>query len=227
MYPEISLKDARLARDQARALVAKGTDPRAVRREDRFTALAADENSFTAVFLAWRTFKAVTLKLGRQTSLSQIDRIFAKDVLPLLGPLPIAEISRQHLIELLRRIESRQAFTTAEKCRTWFNQLFRYAMVEKGLMTNPSADLDIVAIPKPPVTNNPYLLMEEIPFFLQKLRTYGGSTATIMGLRLLFLTGVRTGELRLAVPEQFDLVRGIWTIPVDANAELTHVLTQD
>lgn len=167
----------------------------------------------TAVFLAWRTFKAVTLKLGRQTSLSQIDRIFAKDVLPLLGPLPIAEISRQHLIELLRRIESRQAFTTAEKCRTWFNQLFRYAMVEKGLMTNPSADLDIVAIPKPPVTNNPYLLMEEIPLFLQKLRTYGGSTTTILGLRLLFLTGVRTGELRLAVPEQFDLVRGIWTIP--------------
>jgi len=216
MYPELSLKDARDARDardNARTLVAKGIDPRAARREDRLTALAADENSFAAVFLTWRTFKAVTLRLGRQTSLSQIDRIFAKDVLPLLGPLPIAEISRQHLIELLRRIESRQAFTTAEKCRTWFNQLFRYAMVEKGLMTNPSADLDIVAIPKPPVTNNPYLHMEEIPLFLQKLRAYGGSTATILGLRLLFLTGVRTGELRLAVPEQFDLVKGIWTIP--------------
>lgn len=213
MYPQLSLKDARFARDNARTQVAKGIDPRAARREDRLTALAADENSFAAVFLAWRTFKAVTLKLGRQSSLSQIDRIFAKDVLPLLGPLPIAEISRQHLIELLRRIESRQAFTTAEKCRTWFNQLFRYAMVEKGLMTNPSADLDIVAIPKPPVTNNPYLLMEDLPVFLQKLRHYGGSKLTVLGLRLLFLTGVRTGELRFAEPDQFDLDRGIWTIP--------------
>lgn len=55
--------------------------------------------------------------------------------------------------------------------------------------------------------------MDEIPSFLQNLRSYGGSTATILGLRLLFLTGVRTGELRLAVPEQFDLVKGIWTIP--------------
>lgn len=99
---------------------------------------------------------------------------------------------------MLRRIESCQAFTTAEKCRTWFNQLFRYATVEKGLLTNPSADLDIVALPKPPVTNNPYLLMEEIPLFLQKLRGYGDSAATILGVRLLFLTGVRTGELRLA-----------------------------
>lgn len=33
-----------------------------------------------------------------------------------------------------------------------------------------------------------------------------------MGLQLLMLTGVRTGELRLAVPEQFDLERGLWII---------------
>lgn len=103
MYPELTLKDARSSRDSARSLVAKGVDPRAARREDRFAALAADENSFAAVFLTWRTFKAVTLSLGRQTSLSQMDRIFANDVLPLLGALPINEISRQHLIELLRR----------------------------------------------------------------------------------------------------------------------------
>jgi hypothetical protein len=31
--------------------------------------------------------------------------------------------------------------------RTWFNQLFRYAMVEVNLGTNPAADLDIVATP--------------------------------------------------------------------------------
>jgi integrase len=80
-------------------------------------------------------------------------------------------------------------------------------------MTNPAADLDIVAIPKPPVTHNPFLRMEELPVFLQKLSSYGGSKITILGLRLLFLTGVRTGELRSAVPEQFDLKRGIWTIP--------------
>jgi integrase len=55
--------------------------------------------------------------------------------------------------------------------------------------------------------------MEDLPVFLQKLRHYGGGKATVLGLRLLFLTDVRTGELRLAEPEQFDLDRGIWTIP--------------
>jgi integrase len=30
---------------------------------------------------------------------------------------------------------------------------------------------------------------------------------------LLLLTGVRTGELRSATPEQFDLEPGLWIIP--------------
>ncbi len=88
--------------------------------------------------------KALSLKTGRQSTLSQIDRIFAKDVLPWIGELSIFEVSRQHLVEVLRKIERRIALTTAEKCRTLFNLMLRYAMVEKG----PASDLDIVAIPK-------------------------------------------------------------------------------
>src|SRR3546814_10516756 len=36
---------------------------------------------------------------------------------------------------------------------------------------------------------------------------------TQLGIRLLLLTGVRTGELRLATPDQFDLNRRLWIIP--------------
>jgi integrase len=118
-------------------------------------------------------------------------------------------------MEVLRKIERRNALTMASKCRTWFNQLFRYAMVEVNLATNPAADLDIVAIPRPPVTHNPFLLMSELPAFLQKLSNYRGhgDINTQLGLRLLLLTGVRTGELRSATPEQFELGRGLWIIP--------------
>src|SRR5258707_477671 len=69
--------------------------------------------------------------------------------------------------------------------------------------------------PRPPVTHNPYLRMSELPAFLRKLRNYRGrgDTTTQLGLRLLLLTGVRTGELRSATPEQFELERGLWIIP--------------
>lgn len=212
-YPEVSLKDARERRDEARALVAKGIDPRAHRREERRAAALAADNTFEAVFQRWRDFKAHSLKTGRQSTLSQLDRIFKKDVLPTLAQRSIFEIARADLLDVLRRIERRKALTTAEKCRTWFNQMFRYALVEVNLETNPAADLDIVAMPQPPVRHNPFLRMDELPAFLKQLRSYRGDINTRLGLRLLLLTGVRTGELRSALPEQFHLEHGLWIIP--------------
>ena len=217
VYPAIGLKDARIRRDEARNLVATGIDPRAHRRQERTAATASAANTFEAVFRLWCEFKAKALRLktGRQSTLSQMDRIFAKDVLPYLGKRSIYEVSRADLLEVLRKIEQRNALSMAEKCRTWFNQLFRYAIVEVNLSTNPAADLDIVAIPPPPVTHNPFLRVSELPAFLRTLRQYGGrgDITTQWGLRLLLLTGVRTGELRSATPEQFDLGRGLWIIP--------------
>ena len=226
-YPEIGLKEARTRRDEARALVAQGVDPRVHRRNQRAAAIAAAENTFRAVFQTWRAFKALSLKTGRQSTLSQIDRIFDKDVLPTLRNLSIFEIKRQDLLEVLRRIERRQALTTAEKCRTWFNQLFRFAMVELNLPENPAADLDIVAMPQPPVRHNPFLRMHQIPAFLRALRDYGGEEKTRLGLWLLLLSGVRTGELRLAMRSQFDLEHGLWIIPPEVVKQLQQPLRNE
>ena len=212
-YPEINLQDARRRRDEARALIAKGVDPRAHRREASRAAATAAENTFEVVFRRWREFKALSLKSGRQSTLDQIDRIFARDILPRIGQRSVFEVQRADLLEVLRRIERRNASTTAEKSRTWFNQFFRWAMVEVDLETNPAADLDIVAAPRQRVRHNPFLRMEELPAFLAKLRDYQGDFRSRLGIRMLLLTGVRTGELRSATPDQFHLDTGLWVIP--------------
>jgi integrase len=220
-YPELSLKDARVRRDEYRAQLSQGIDPRAHRRQTHETASLATEHTFRAVFESWRDFKALSLKpVGRKSTLLQLDRTFARDVLPVLADLPLFDVNRTHLLGILRQIEQRGSLSTAEKVRTWLNQLFRYAMVEKGLPANPAAELGIVAVPQPPVAHNPFLRMEELPAFLQTLRAYGGYPETCMGLRLLLLTGVRSGELRSATPEQFDLARGLWIIPPEGVKQL-------
>lgn len=95
---------------------------------------------------------------------------------------------------MLSNIEQRGALTTAEKCRTWLNRLFRFAMVKlPGLERNPATDLDVVALPKPPVNHQSFLRMPEIPALLSTLNGYGG-LQTRLGIRLLLLTGLRTGE---------------------------------
>ncbi|MDR2852603.1 MAG: tyrosine-type recombinase/integrase [Burkholderiaceae bacterium] len=219
-YPKLSLKEARTRRDELRDQLAQGVDPRSHRRQVQATAPVVAEHTFKSVFRNWRDFKALSLKTGRQSTLSQIDRIFAKDVLPSLGGMSIFELNQAHLLGVLRRIEQRRAFTSAEKVRTWFKQMFRYAMVEKGLPSNPALELDIVAMPKPPVAHNPFLRMEDMPAFLQALRGYAGSLETCLGIRLLLLIGIRTGELRSATPEQFDLGRGLWIVPPEAVKQL-------
>ena len=214
-YPEIGLREARTLRDEARALLAKGINPHTDRKQKRHAVKLAADYTFKAVFDAWVEYRRKELKEGRQSTLSQILRIFGKDVLPTLGKMSIYDIRRPQLLGVLARIEERKAFTTAEKVRTWLSQLFRYALViVEGLEANPASDLDVVAEPKPPVSHNPYLHLPELPNFLQKLRRYNPrGWQTQLGIRLLFLTGVRTGELRLATPDQFDLDRGLWIIP--------------
>ena len=221
-YPALSLREARIERDKAQALLARGIDPQVERDQKRHAAKLAGEYTFKTVFDAWVEHRRKELKEGRQSTLSQILRVFNKDVLPTLGKMSIYDIRRPQLLGVLAAIEKRKAFTTAEKVRTWFNQLFRYALViAEGLEVNPAADLDVVAEPKPPVAHNPYLHLPELPEFLQKLRRYNPrGWQTQLGVRLLFLTGVRTGELRLAEPEQFDLDRGLWIIPPQVVKQL-------
>ncbi|MFV3382645.1 tyrosine-type recombinase/integrase [Pseudomonas sp. NY15354] len=220
-YPQVGLRDARIRRDEARVLLAQGTNPSEQRKQQRLAVRLSTDQTFDAVFNQWIAFRRLSLKEGRQSTLSQILRIFAKDIRPYIGEQSIHDINRHVLMDLLSRIECRKAFTTAEKCRTWLNQLFRYALVRiAGLEHNPAADLDVVAVPKPPVEHNPFLRMEELPHFLGKLRAFRGSQQTQLGIRLLLLTGVRTGELRLATPDQFDLERRLWIIPPEVVKQL-------
>ncbi len=220
-YPEVSLREARTLRDEARALVAKDINPRIHRKQKRAAVKLAGENTFEAIYKKWLAHRELSLKKGRQTTLSILPRVFAKDVLPILGKRSIYEIKRPDLLEVIARIERRKALSVAEKVRTWFNQMFRYALViVPGLEQNPASDLDVVALPLPPVNHNPFLRMAELPKLLQRLRKYRGRLQTHLGLRLLLLTGVRTGELRLATPDQFDLDRGLWIIPPDVVKQL-------
>lgn len=220
-YPEVSLLHARIRRDEARALVAKDINPQCFRDKWRREVRQASVHSFSVVYEKWLAHRRLSLKEGRQCTLTLIPQIFAKDVLPRLRDRSIYDITRAELLEVLGRIEHRKALSVAEKVRSWLNQLFRFALVVvPGLERNPASDLDVVAMPQPPVRHNPFLRMPELPELLKLLRKYPGRLQTQLGVRLLLLTGVRTGELRLATPDQFHLDDGLWIIPPDVVKQL-------
>ncbi len=63
------------------------------------------------------------------------------------------------------------------------------------------------------VKHHPALPWADIPTFMPKLLASGARSARM--LHLLILTCVRTNEVLLARPEEFDLERKVWTIPGD------------
>ena len=226
-YPELSLRDAREARDKARSLVAKGIDPRLQRRAERHEAGRSAESTFAAVAERWQEFRNPRLTAGRQGSVAQSRRYLDKDLIPALGKLPISDITRADVLGAVRRIEQRGALDVAKKCRTWLNQIFRFAIAEGLTESNPASDLDIMAAPAPAPQHNPHLKLNELPELLRALRAYSGSSITASGVRLLLLTMVRTQELRFAERKQFDLGEALWSIPPEVVKQLQGKAKED
>ncbi|MEB0169404.1 integrase arm-type DNA-binding domain-containing protein [Pseudomonas sp. CCC4.4] len=219
-YPETTLAEARKLRDHSRTLVAKGIDPRSERVEVKRAATASQINTFEAVANRWADFRSTRLSDAVKGGKHQARLYLDKDLIPSLGPIPIAKVTRADVLAAVRKVEKRGALNVAEKCRTWLNQIFRYAIAEGVTELNPASDMDIVAAIQPPVQHNPYLKTSELKKFLLILRGFTGSDFTQLSIRLLLLTGVRTGELRSATPDQFDLEGALWTIPPDKVKQL-------
>ncbi|MCE1001871.1 tyrosine-type recombinase/integrase [Pseudomonas sp. NMI1173_11] len=212
-YPEISLRDARARRDEARSMVAKDIDPRVERRQAKAEAAVHQQNTFEAVANRWHAFKLPRWAAARKGSAVQSRFYLDKDLIPELGKLPIGQIKRGEVLAAMRRVESRGALNSARKCRSWLNEIFRFGIAEGLLEVNPAADLDIVAVPEPPEQHNPYLRRHELKEFLVALRDFKCAEYARSAVKLLLLTGVRTIELRSATFDQFDFVEELWTIP--------------
>lgn len=227
-YPAISLKQAREKRDSAREALALNKDPRVT------TEAAGQAPGYTFVEFVpqWLDYKLRKLNAvpskekkngGRQGTAIQIERAMRNDILPILRNKPLAGITRTDVLAIQTRIEARGALSIAEKVRTWLNEIFRYAMATGAIDHNPAADMDMAAIPYRRIHHNPHLSMAELPELLAKINRYNGAQQTILGLKLLLLTGVRTGELRFAEPQQFDLDNALWRIPPEDVKQLQRV----
>lgn len=208
-YPEVSLADARSERDKVRALVKQGIHPSHSRQTDRLVTLASNANTFEAVTQEWIAKNACSWTPYYR---KQVDSFLGGDVFPYVCNLPIRNVTSAHLLEIVRRIEGRGAATVALLVRQWCSAIFRHAVATLRADGNPAAALR-GAIHRPRVEHRRPLSKKEIGEFLLALDGYAGYRTTVIALRLMLLTFVRTVELRMARWEEFDLDAAEWRIP--------------
>jgi len=206
-FPKVTLEEARKERDWASALVREGRDPMLEKRLKIANQVEQNEYIFDAVARDW-------MKSNVQWSDGYADQVksyFERDVLPKIGKLPFAAIKASHLRPIIQSVIDRGAPTAAILIRQWCGQLFVYAAGQGICDTDPTWLLR-GAIKRPRVRHHPPLSWQEIPNFLSRVDD-AGYRATIIALRLMALTFVRTAELRKAYWVEFDLDSAIWTVP--------------
>jgi hypothetical protein len=103
-YPEVKLKEAREARDEARKLVANGVNPAHERRREKLRRIHAGANTFEAVAREWLEShkKYWTPRTHRQR-----ERLLERDVFPRIGSLAMRDVTRAHASAIVTRIEQR------------------------------------------------------------------------------------------------------------------------
>ncbi|MBR9856247.1 MAG: tyrosine-type recombinase/integrase [Gammaproteobacteria bacterium] len=210
-YPTLSLAGARTEHDKARALVKQGLHPSHQRQAERLVNRTANASTFESLAREWIDKKAPG---WTPYYLRQVECFLAADVFPYIGKLPIRNVSAAHLLEIIRRVEERGAETVALLIRQWSSAIFRYAVATLRADHDPAADLK-GAIHRPKVEHRKPLTREQIVQFIKALDEYGGYRTTVIALRLMLLTFVRTVELRKAEWHEFDLERAEWRIPAE------------
>lgn len=215
-YPEISLADARMMREQARETIAQGIDPQEIAKEEKKAAKIA-KLTFADVAERWyhdNTEKAA--KPWEKSTARKVRLYLNKDLLPALGHRPIIEITRSDLIALNEAIEARGAFDIARKTREWLAAIFDDAYDKEEIPNNPALRLRPSAAAKGIKTkNHPTVAFSELPALLEAVDATGTATANKLAIRVMLLTAVRPSELRLATWNEFNFKQGVWVIPAE------------
>jgi len=187
--------DLNAARKRAAKLmyqVSEGADPAAARKAERFEGTFAD--------LATRYISEYAMKKNK--SWKQADGHLKRHVIPRLGKLASADISRGDIKAMMRGIA---APISANQALAHCSAVFAWAIKEDILITNPCNKVD-----RNDTKARERVLSEtEIPLFWEAFDDVDYVQG--MALKMILLTGQRPGEVAHMRSEH--IVDGWWTLP--------------
>lgn len=209
-YPEVSLLDARSKRMDARKLKAAGSDPAQAKRIDKISKASANANTFEAVAREWHANKRESWQ--ERTAINVLHRL-EKDVFPLIGKQPIAEIKAPVILDVLRQIEKRGATDMAKRQGQVCGQIFRYA-IACGKADNDPVPALRGALKPTAKGHHAAITPDQLPEFIRAFEKIEGRmyVPTKVMFRLMMMTFVRTSELTETPWSEIDLENESWVI---------------
>ncbi|MGS0638776.1 tyrosine-type recombinase/integrase [Citrobacter sp. VF227] len=209
VYPDVSLAQARLRRDEARKLLAENKDPSQEKQNQKRIHRTEQTNTFKTLSTEWLLSKK---QQWGQDYWKNTESRLKNYVYPFIGNRPVTEISPMEVLTCLRKIESTDKLETLRKTRNACLQVFTYAIITGRAKSNP-ADYLSSALASPESENHLSLEVEALPEFLRELYDSTSNPILQLATRLLIITGLRSVELRWGVWDEINLDKAIWEIP--------------
>ena len=215
-YPTITLLEARAKRDQAKRLLANDQDPNEISKLDKAEKQANNANTFELWANQWLGHWRVD-KAPRHVDI--ISRRLATNILPVMGAMPILNITAVDIANVMRSIAGRGALDVATSAHQNISQIFRYAIANDTtarINRNPATDIkpsDIIQ--SRPVVNQARVDIKELPALLRAIDTSETIAVTRIAIKLMALTFVRTSELIGAEWGEIDLAAKQWRITAE------------
>jgi len=206
-YPAVTLREARERREAAKKQLANRKDPGAVRKEEKAAAALRTANSFEAVarewLEVWKSDKAAHTVTNKARTLE-------KDLFPMLGSVPAAEVTPPMVLQALRYMESRGLGNSVEKAKTAVAQVMLYAIQTGRAERNPCPDLRGAI--KKVTAKHAAAITDPVKAgaLLRAIAGYQGIPEVMAALQLAPLVFVRPGELIAARWADVDLQKAEW-----------------
>jgi len=226
-YPSVTLQQARDKARTARDQIREGIDPVDERRKARDSLMAAQANMLTFEQAARRCHKAKVPEFRNSKHGDDWINSLERHAFPMIGRLPVADVELSHVMAILEPIWTTKT-ETATRVRQRIEAVLTWAKVGgyrsgenparwdgnlKEILPNPSKVRKVKHFRALPWT--------EIGAFMVELRKRDGVAAR--ALEFAILTAARSGEVRMATWNEFDLENRLWTVPGDRiKAGKTH-----
>lgn len=202
----VGLSEARELALEQRKVARAGEDPIALKR--RSTGILTFEEAARKVHElskpTWRNDKHGDQWINTLTAYA----------FPALGSKRVDTISSADILAVLMPIWN-EKHETAKRVKQRLSSVFKWAMAS-GWRTDNPAETITRALPKydrSKVEHRQALPYDRVGEAIVRIRNSDAGIVTKLAFEFLVLTATRSAETREAVWSEFDLIKGIWTIP--------------
>jgi integrase len=212
-YPDMPLMAARRAAAAARVRVDQGVDVATDKRERIRAAVAeAGRQSFQELAEDWYR----RMIEGRVKYPEVVHRVLRRHVYPVIGRESAADVTPEHIDRVITRVVDAGARTVANDVLRHLVAICAHGVKRRQLPHNPAAAFTIADAGGPEKSRSRALSRDEIAALFQAMKaTPNLGRDNYLTFLVLLATCVRKGEFVAARWAEFDLERGVWSLPAD------------